>query len=86
MNWKDVASRAARTFLQAFLGVFLALTATTGISEVPTLGTLQKAGLAALWAGFVAVCALAQNVIEDWAGFGILGKPVEDTRSIHTGR
>jgi len=65
MNWHDVFSRAARTFLQAFIGVFLALTVTGGIAEVPTLDVLQRAALAALWAGFVAVVTWLQNALEE---------------------
>ena len=86
MVWQDVLSRAARTFLQAFIGVFIALTATSGIAEVPSLDTLQKAGLAALWAGFVALLSFAQNALED-AHFipALFGKATPaDTRDIRT--
>lgn len=58
---KSAAVRAIRTFIQAFLGVFLA-----GIAGATTLGALTQRNLleVAAVAGIVAVLSLAQNVLE----------------------
>lgn len=65
MNAKDAVYRCLRTFLQAFIGTFLALLIAPGTAEVPTLDGLQRAGLAALFAGCVALLSFVQNFLED---------------------
>lgn len=67
----DSVIRAIRSFMQSFLGIFLALTMTSGIDQVPDVDALKRAGLAALWGGFVALMSFAQNAIEDRSGHNI---------------
>ena len=48
MRWGDALRRAARTFLQSFLGVFLSLMVTPNLGDqVPQYGALKTAALAA---------------------------------------
>jgi len=63
----DPLKRAIRTFLQAFIGVFLAATvsANTGIADMPDTGLLKRALLAEVWSGIVAVLSWLQNALED---------------------
>lgn len=70
----DPVMRAIRTFLQSFLGIFLALSMTSGIDQVPDVDALKRAGLAALWGGFVALITFIQNAIEDRSGYSIGAK------------
>jgi hypothetical protein len=67
---KDAFIRGVRTFLQAFLGVFLALSTSgaMGIDSVPDLEVLKRATIAAAWAGIVAVVSFTQNALEDMSG------------------
>ena len=67
MNWRDPLVRGVRTFLQAFLGVFLALSTSgaIGVDSVPDLEVLKRAAIAAAWAGLVAAIAFAQNALEE---------------------
>lgn len=63
----DACKRAARTFLQAFLGVFvgtgiLSAIAADGAVDWPVIA---KAGVAAAAAGLVAVVSYVQNLLED---------------------
>lgn len=65
----DPLRRALRTFVQAFLGSILtsgvlSATATDGVVD---WSALEKAGVAALAAGFVAVLTFVQNLFEDKA-------------------
>lgn len=70
MNWRDPLVRGARTFLQAFLGVFLALSTSgaIGVDSVPDLEVLKRAAIAAGWAGLIALIAFVQNALEDVTG------------------
>lgn len=70
----DPIVRALRTFLQSFLGIFLALSMTTGIDQVPDVDALKRAGLAALWGGFVALVTFVQNSLEDRSGKALVMK------------
>ena len=56
--------RAARTFAQTFIGVFLAGYAGNSLAELGNLTLLDTAAAA----GIVAVLALAMNLIEGSAG------------------
>lgn len=64
MRLPDSLRRALRTFLQGFVGTFLALNTGLG-GQVPSLGGLKAAATAALWAGVIAVLSWAQNALED---------------------
>jgi hypothetical protein len=66
IGMQDAVIRGARTFLQAFLGTFLALT--TGITGAPEGEALQTALVAAGWAGVIAAVAFAQNALEEATG------------------
>lgn len=59
--WK----RAARTFAQTAIGIFLALAVPSEAAGIPTYDVLHSAVLAAGWGGFVAVLAWAHNALED---------------------
>jgi hypothetical protein len=64
-DWKAAAIRAARTFAQTFIGVFLAgiiATETTALSSFANLALLDQA----IAAGLVAVLSFAQNALEGW--------------------
>ena len=70
MQWSDALRRAARTFLQSFLGVFLSLMVTPNLADqVPQYGALKTAALAAGWAGVIAVLTAIQNALEDNTAF-----------------
>lgn len=63
----DAVRRALRTFVQAWLGSLLtsgvlSATATDGIVD---LSALEKAGVSALAAGFIALLSWLQNALED---------------------
>jgi hypothetical protein len=70
MTFRDPLIRGFRTFLQAALGVFLALSTSgmMGVQDVPTLDVLKRALLAASWAGVVALVSFTQNVLEEMSG------------------
>jgi hypothetical protein len=67
---RDAVIRGVRTFLQAFLGVFIALSTSgaMGIDSVPDLEVLKRAAIAAGWAGVVAAVSFVQNALEDASG------------------
>ena len=56
--------------MQAFLGVFIALSTSgaMGIDSVPDLEVLKRAAIAAGWAGVVAAVSFVQNALEDASG------------------
>jgi hypothetical protein len=56
--------------MQAALGVFLALSTSglMGIQDVPTFDVLKRAGVAAAWAGIVALVSFSQNMLEEMSG------------------
>ena len=67
---RDAAVRGVRTFLQAFLGVFLALSTSgaMGLDAVPDIEVLKRAAIAAAWAGIVALVSFTQNALEETTG------------------
>ena len=67
---RDPLVRGIRTFLQAFLGVFIALSTSgaMGIDSVRDIEVLKRATIAAAWAGIVAVVSFAQNALEETTG------------------
>lgn len=71
---KDALRRAARTFLQSFLGVFL-LSFPVG-SALPSEDMFQRVVIAAAFAGFIAVLSWLQNALEETTGHAtpIVGK------------
>lgn len=58
----DTVVRAVRTFAQAFVGTLLLLLPT---DLVPELSVLAEVGLAAGWAGVIAVLTWLHNELED---------------------
>jgi hypothetical protein len=71
---KDALIRAVRTFIQAFLGVFLGLVAasSTGVSDVPDVSELRAAAMAAGFAALIAMLAWIQNALEASTGKALL--------------
>lgn len=70
MKWRDPVVRGLRTFVQAFLGVFIAIT-TSGamkIDTIPDVDLLKRALWSAAWAGVVAVVSFTQNALETATG------------------
>jgi hypothetical protein len=67
---RDPIIRGVRTFLQAFLGVFVALSTSgaIGVDAAPDLEVLKRAAIAAAWAGLIALIAFVQNALEDASG------------------
>ena len=67
---RDAVVRGVRTFLQAFLGVFLALSTSgaMGLDAVPDIEVLKRAAIAAAWAGIVALVSFTQNALEETTG------------------
>lgn len=67
MGMHEAGRRAIRTLIQAWIGVFLALTVSgpVGIDGVPDYTVLKRAAIAGLWAGIVAVLSWLQNELED---------------------
>jgi hypothetical protein len=57
-NWKDIASRAALTFLQAFLAVLLA----TGVDNVSSWNDVKPAVIAAV----AALLSFVFNVVKQY--------------------
>lgn len=76
MHWKDALARAARTFLQAFLGTLLfmwqGLNLTPG--QLPTWETGQKVLIAGAIAGVIALVTYLMNLMEDASGRALLYK------------
>jgi hypothetical protein len=66
MQIPDPIARAARTAVQTAIGVFLSLVILPHAAPgaVPDVATLRAAGLAALFAGVVALLSGAQNWLE----------------------
>ena len=66
----DALVRGLRTFLQAFLGVFLAISTSgmAGPDSLPDIDVLKRASIAAGWAGIVALISFTQNALEDMTG------------------
>jgi hypothetical protein len=71
---RDAVIRGVRTFLQAFLGVFIALSTSgaMGIDSVPDLQVLKRAAIAAGWAGVVAAVSCEPGCAGGWAGASCL--------------
>jgi len=71
---RDALIRGLRTFLQAFLGVFLAISTSgmIGPDSLPDLDVLKRAAIAAAWAGVVALVSFVQNALEDVTGRAIV--------------
>ena len=61
---KDALIRAGRTFLQAFIGTYIALATASGFEELLTLRALEAAGVA----GLIAALSFAQNAVEGRKG------------------
>lgn len=59
-KWKDIAIRAGKTFLQAFLAAMLA-----GFSGVENFGMLKKLLLSAIAAGISALMNFALCLLND---------------------
>lgn len=57
-NWKDIASRAALTFLQAFLAVLLA----TGVDNVSSWSDVKPALIAAV----AALLSFVFNIVKQY--------------------
>lgn len=74
---KDVLIRGARTFVQAFLGVFISLSASPVLAPdyVPDQGVLKRAALAAAWSAVVALVSFVQNALENYSPMPAVGKP-----------
>ncbi len=63
VSLKDAAIRAVRTFVQAFLGVYLAgVGVSPGLSDLGNLTVLDAAAAA----GIVAVLTFVVNAVEDF--------------------
>lgn len=73
---RDPLVRGVRTFLQAFLGVFLAISTSgmVGPDSLPDIDVLKRAIIAAAWAGVVALISFGQNLLEDATGRAVLYK------------
>jgi hypothetical protein len=80
----EAAKRALRTFLQAFIGTFV-LVAVPWASGIVTaivkaepyelnFDVLQSAGIAGVFAAFIALLSWAQNALEDKTGTTVLPK------------
>lgn len=73
---RDASLRALRTFVQALIGGFLATSVLTSIASNSTIDAdaLQRAGISALAAAFIALLSFIQNALEDATGKDILPK------------
>jgi hypothetical protein len=60
---QEAVRRGIRTFLQAWVAVFLMRTA--GFETAPSSDVLRDAITAATWAGVVALMSVLQNALED---------------------
>ena len=71
---RDALVRGLRTFLQAFLGVFLAISTSgmVGPDSLPDIDVLKRAAIAAGWAGVVALVSFTQNALEDLTGKAVV--------------
>ena len=60
LNWKDIAIRAGKTFLQAFIAVLIA-------SKIGSIGDLVDPALLdqAAVAGLAALLSVAQNILTE---------------------
>ena len=74
MQFRDAVVRGVRTFLQAFLGVFIAISTSgaMGFDTVPDVDVLKRAAWVAAWAGVVALVSFVQNALEDVTGHASL--------------
>lgn len=72
-KWRDPAVRAARTFIQALIGAFLATSVLQGVASDATVDgdALARAGISALAAGFIALLSFLQNLLEESTGRAI---------------
>lgn len=62
MNWQNASIRAARTFIQTAIGVYLAgLVAGPALTDLANVSLLSSAAAA----GIVATLSLVQNLLED---------------------
>jgi len=61
---REAVHRAVRTFVQAWIGVFLGMTLVNP-GDVPSPDLLRRAAIAAAWAGVVAVLSWLQNYLEE---------------------
>jgi hypothetical protein len=68
-QFHDPLVRAVRTFVQSFIGIFLALIVSgNATSTVPDFTFLKTTALAAAWGGFIALLSFIQNALEDSTG------------------
>lgn len=79
MKLPDAVRRAARTFVQAFVGVLAAqvLAVAAGFQQgtwVPDVDWLKRVLISACGAGVIALFAYIQNYLEDNTGFPAIGK------------
>jgi hypothetical protein len=71
----DPVIRAGRTFVQSFIGIFLALVVSGSASNaVPDYSILKTAALAAAWGAFIGLLSFIQNQLEQSTGQKILPK------------
>jgi hypothetical protein len=72
----DYFRRALRTFIQSWVGVFIASGVLSAASETGVVdwSSARKAALSAGAAGIVAVLTLVQNLLEDTTRFPAVGK------------
>ena len=62
----DPVIRAGRTFIQSFIGIFLALIVSgNATNTVPDFTFLKTTAIAAAWGGFIALLSFIQNSFED---------------------
>jgi hypothetical protein len=73
----EPAARALRTFLQAAVGTFLMLVIVPHAAPgyVPDFNTLKAAGIAALFAGGIALLSFVQNWAEQQNALPAFAKP-----------
>lgn len=65
MLWKQAGIRAVRTFVQTFIGVYLAGLLASSVTVLQDFGDVTLLNQAAA-AGLVAVLSFVQNTLEDW--------------------
>jgi hypothetical protein len=73
----EPAARALRTFIQAAVGTFLMLVIVPHAAPgyVPDFNTLKSAGIAALFAGGIALLSFVQNWAEQQNALPAFAKP-----------